>query len=650
MYSLLYNSMKTSLSEPLSKPIVKLMLIFTLFFSVVITGSTAGIESNTIKNDNTKEVVDRVENYVDKFFTGFLAKNHTPGVSFILVDKNGALLTKGYGKSKFENGQAIDPQKHLFRIASITKTMTALGVMKLVNENKIDIDANVNNYFTRFQIPDTFESPVTVRHLLMHTSGISDTFAELNFSDIAEKRNMGDFLEKHIPQRLFPPGKYGGYTNRAYMLLGHIIEEVSGEAYEDWMRDNVFKPLGMNNTGFYLSKEQAPWLAEGTLFIDGQYKKQTSVDTITRPSGDAISTAVDMGRYATMLLNNGVIDGKNFLNKETVNRIFNDCFSFHPGMSKGCISFHKSVLPDENLRFEHGGYYGGWYADFAFFPELGFGYFVGSNGDDEFTKEFRKGIAEQITGSTFNAKSDYIFSKKIDRADELVGNYRSQFLGATFEKIYHLFSGDSIISLKDSATLSFQGQDYQQVDPLVLRSLQTGSLLVFEQNEHGKIINAISGGGWFGVNAKLTFWQQTNFQLSWLRYALYFCLFALVIFPITSIVLAKNKAKMQGTLVSKNTIILVIASVSNFLWLSPLALLWLTNTTDLMSITLGLTWPMKTAFVLIDLAVIFAVLLSLFTLKNIFSTKQARIIRFMLLIMSINSLSLIFWSNYWNLF
>ncbi len=621
---------------------MRLAVLFTFLVTGTSYTSSANeqleIEKSTPEASQTDLITNRVEKYVDEYFPNFLEKNHIPGAAFILVDKNGPLLIKGYGEHSFENGVAIQPDKHLFRIASITKTMTGLGVMKLVNEGKIDLDTDVNEYFTRFQIPDTFEQPITVRHLLQHNSGISDEFVGLSFTDISERRSMGDFLEEHVPQRFFPPGKYGSYTNRAFMLLGHMIEEVSGEPYEDWMSTHVFLPLGMKNTGFSLSEQQKPWFTVGSFYNDGEYQKQESVDTISRPSGDAISTATDMGRYASMLLNNGVIEGKVFLEKETVQQIFSDCFAHHEIFEKACLSFARTLLPDNTVRLQHSGHYGGWYSDFAFFPELGVGYFINTNGDTSFVKEFRQGIAEQITGHNFDAKINYQFADSIDRSDKLVGNYRTQFISSTFEKIYHLVVGDDVVALKNDATLIFKGAEFKQIEPLIFRNLKTGTALVFEQDEQGNVVRFLTPTDWFSIGEKLSNWQTAEFQKNWLNYALILC----ALIAVLLLILIANTANQQKLMLS---FVLLI----NLLWLSPITILWLTNTTDLMAITLGLTLPMKAAMMLVNIAVICTLIFAVLVIVKLCSAAEGFYRKTLVVITLINSVGLIYWANYWNL-
>ena len=602
-------------------------------------------QSDTPRVTQQQIIAERVEGYVDSFLPDFIEKNHIPAATFILVDKNGPLLVKGYGKHSFENGNPIQPDKHLFRIASITKTMTGLGIMKLANEGKIDLDADVNQYFTRFKIPDTFEQPITSRHLLQHNSGISDEFVALSYTEITEHRSMGDFLEQHVPQRFFPPGKYGSYTNRAFMLLGHLIEEVSGEPYEDWMASNIFQPLGMNDTGFSLSEAQKPWFTVGTLYVDGKYQKFTQVDTISRPSGDAISTATDMGKYASMLLNNGVSDGNVFLTPETTKQIFSDCYVHHDIFEKGCLAFARTELPDGTLRFQHSGNYVGWRSDFAFFPELGVGYFVGTNGPTAFVSEFRDGIAQEITGQKFDVKELYQFAQKIDRADEITGHYRTQFISSTFEKIYHLFVGDDVVRLKNDAILLFRGEEYKQIEPLVFRSVSSGNPLVFEQDEQGKVQRFLTSIDWFSVGERLDGWEQADFQLKWLKFGLIFSAFSLLLLLIT-LVHSNSRKKL---LAANGKATFSLALFANFFWISSISVLWLTDTTDITAIQTGLTLPMKSSFMMINLAVVSTGLLLLLGLSKAFSHQQGALGRVFLLLVIANAAGLVFWANYWNL-
>jgi len=638
----------TSLDTMFKLKIKSMLLIVFVMTAVNASLKASELKDNELdiqKTSGQDLIVERVETYVDKFLPAFLENNHIPAATFILVDKNGPLVVKGYGKHSYENGNPIEPDKHLFRIASITKTMTGLGVMKLVNEGKIDLDANVNQYFTRFQIPDTYEQPITTRHLLQHNSGISDEFVSLSFTEIAVHRSMGDFLEQHVPQRFFPPGKYGSYTNRAFMLLGHMIEEVSGDSYEDWMVENIFKPLGMNNTRFSLTEQQKPWFTVGTLYVDGKYQKFTSQDTISRPSGDAISTATDMGRYASMLLNNGVIDGKVFLKPETTKQIFSDCFVHHEIFEKSCLSFAGTELPDGTLRFQHSGNYIGWRSDFAFFPELGVGYFVSTNGPAKFVSEFRQGIAQAITNQNFDANTTYQFADKIDRADELTGNYRTQFISSTFEKIYHLIVGDSIVSLKDESTLLFNGSEFKQVSSRVFRSTETGTPLVFEASEGGEIKRYLTPTDWFSVGEKLTAWQKAEFQIAWLKYATILS----GLFVIFVLIISLHSVSRKKIINTNGKGVYSFSLLTNLLWVSPLAILWLSDTTDIMAIQTGLTVPMSTAFILINLAVLSTLIYWLISLPRLFSTSQTITSRLVIITSMINAAGLVFWVNYWNL-
>ena len=592
-------------------------------------------------SENASEIVKRskvveVEEFINTFFPEFMEKSHSPGVSFILVDRNGTVLSKGFGTHHYENGVPIDPDKHIFRIASITKTMTAIGALKLVNEGLLDLDKNVNEYFTKFKIPDTFDEPITAKHLLLHNSGISDSYIDLNFTDIAEYRDMGSYLSEHVPQRFFPPGKYGSYTNRAYMLLGHLIEEISGERYEDWMRDNIFLPLGMNNSGFYLTDEQRPWLAVGTRYVNGAYELISRVDTITRPSGDALSTAHDMGRYASMLLNNGVIDDKQFLATDIVELMFNECFTHHEVFSKGCLSFPTKKLADGTVSYMHSGYYGGWYSDLKFYPEHGFAYFATSNGDVNFVSDLRSEMDKIMTG--ISRSDSIVFDEKIDRLDEIVGNYRSQFISSTFEKMYHLIFGDEISTSEDGVTLLFKGEPFRQIESLIFKHMKYDRSLVFIE-ENGEIVRALTNTSWFSVHEKLPGWEQAESQKLWLKINLYLYVFLLIGMLIQLI-------KSQLT---ENKYSSVLGICLSILWLAPITILWATDTTNIMQITLGLTQPMKFVFTIVTLAVYLSIFHLLLTAYKVIIKRDFGVKAILPLLLILNNIAAIYWVNYWNI-
>jgi len=173
---------------------------------------------------------------------------------------------------------------------------------------------------------------------------------------------------------------------------------------------------------------------------------------------------------------------------------------------------------------------------------------------------------------------------------------------------------------------------------LIFRSLKTGTPLVFEQGEQGNVTRFLTPTDWFSVGEKLTDWQTAKFQKNWLNYALILC----TLIAVLLLILIANTANQQKLMLS---FVLLI----NLLWLSPITILWVTNTTDLMAITLGLTLPMKAALMLINIAVICTLIFAVLVIVKLCSAVEGLYGKTLVVITLINSVGLIYWANYWNL-
>ena len=181
---------------------------------------------------------------------------NVPAVSIACI-LNGAIdWAKAYGVG-FLHGAPISTET-LFGAASISKPLTALGVLKLVEEGKIDLDANVNQYLKRWKIPDnqfTAKQKVTVRELLNHTSGIGTHNGEI-YDPSAPVPTLLQLLHGEKPARTAPvrveaiPGSKFAYSNGGYLVLSLLIEDVTGEPFAEYMKRNVLDPIGMKHSTF----------------------------------------------------------------------------------------------------------------------------------------------------------------------------------------------------------------------------------------------------------------------------------------------------------------------------------------------------------------------------------------------------------------
>jgi CubicO group peptidase (beta-lactamase class C family) len=238
----------------------------------------------------------------EEFARKQMALDKTVGLTIGFV-KDGFVWVKAYGYADLENRVPARAES-AYRLASITKPMTAIAVMQLVEKGKINLDAEVQTYVPYFPKKPW---PVTVRQLLGHLGGIShykNPVQELRIRDHKSTRDAVAIFENF--DLIAEPGTRYSYSSYGYNLLGAIIEAASGMSYGDYMRQNVWQPLGMNDTRMDDPLEVVPYRVRGYQLIEGKIKNSDFVDISSRfAAGGTRSTVPDLLKFAQ-----GVMGGK----------------------------------------------------------------------------------------------------------------------------------------------------------------------------------------------------------------------------------------------------------------------------------------------------------------------------------------------------
>lgn len=186
----------------------------------------------------------RADEVVDKLVRAELAERNIPGAAIAVVKNGKVIKTHGYGIASVEFNAPVTTET-VFEIGSVSKQITAAAVLLLVEDGKINLDAQISKY-----LPDTPDAwkDITVRHLLTHTSGVK-SYTSLGGFELSKRYKSGDFIKELSPQPLdFAPGSAYRYSNSGYSLLGYIIEAASGKTYWEFLRTRIFTPLKMNST------------------------------------------------------------------------------------------------------------------------------------------------------------------------------------------------------------------------------------------------------------------------------------------------------------------------------------------------------------------------------------------------------------------
>jgi len=245
------------------------------------------------------EFLKTAEKYLDD-----LAKTDAFSGVVLVAKDDKAVFSRAYGLASKEHGLANRPDTK-FNLGSINKTFTRVVIGQLVQQGKISFDDKLGKYLPDYPNRDAAEK-VTIRHLITMKSGIGDFFGE-KFDSAAKDRfrNNSDFIPLFADKPLaFEPGTKDQYSNGGYILLGAIIEKVSGKNYYDYVRDNIFKPAGMADTDSYESEKMPPNTASG--YTNRGAKGGRVNNVFTRPArgsaaGGGYSTAEDLLKFSIAL-------------------------------------------------------------------------------------------------------------------------------------------------------------------------------------------------------------------------------------------------------------------------------------------------------------------------------------------------------------
>lgn len=303
---------------------------------------------------------DRValEAYVDGVVQPLMKSNSSPSGVVVIVRNGEQILAKGYGFEDVAGHAPVDPSRTLFRPGSVSKLLTWVAVMQQVERGKLDLDADVNTYLRDFRIEDTFEEPITLRHILTHTPGFEDgALGYLIVDDPEKSRPLAEAMQRYQPARVNPPGKQTAYSNYATALAGLIVQNVSGMPFTDYIRQNILEPLGMNSSTFAepLPPQLAERMARSYTGETGAFEeKPFEIITSFAPAGALSATGTDMARFAQAILNGGELDGRRILEQKTVEQMLTRQFSHDERLTAMGLGFYETDYNGVSV-WGHGG-------------------------------------------------------------------------------------------------------------------------------------------------------------------------------------------------------------------------------------------------------------------------------------------------------
>ena len=315
--------------------------------------------------------------FLDGLIPQQIEKGDIAGAVVAVVKDGKVLFEKGYGYADAEKKTPVSPQDTLFRPGSISKTFTWTAVMQQVEQGKLNLDADVNQYLD-FKIPPTFGKPTTLRDIMTHRSGFEETIKDLFVGEQKELTPMAQYLPSHLPTEIFAPGTIPAYSNYATTVAAYAVQRVSGQDFYDYVDEHFFKPLNMTRATFRqpLPESLKPFMSNGYDLGSGKPKHFEWVEVA--PAGSLSASAESMAHWMIMHLQNGHYGDAQILKPETAIQMHARQEGWPSSMNAMCLGFYEQNLNGHRV-ISHGGDTELFHSDLFLILDSNVGLFVSYN-------------------------------------------------------------------------------------------------------------------------------------------------------------------------------------------------------------------------------------------------------------------------------
>lgn len=478
-----------------------------------------------------------VEAFLDGIVPLQLKRDDIAGATVAVVKDGKLLFARGYGYADVEQKKLVSAEETLFRPGSVSKLFTWTAVMQLAEQGRLDLDRDVNGYLD-FKIPDAYGQPITLKNLLTHTAGFEEQVKDL-FTPGPASPDLGDYVKTHIPERIFPPGTTPAYSNYGTALAGSIVERASGRPFNQYIEENIFRPLGMTRSTFAqpLPPSLAPLMSNGyQLASDGPHPFETISPF---PAGSLSSTATDMARFIAAHLQGGQLNDARILRPETVSLMHSRLFALDPAANAMCYGFYEESQNGRRI-IGHAGDTLYFHSDLHLMPDAGVGFFVSYNSGG------RGDISPRTT--LWAAFLDRYFpdaspppptsgSAKEDAA-AVSGPYILSRRGDTsFLKMVALIGGMTVSPAEDGTIVVAQltgpnGKPlrWRAVAPMTFEEENGQDKLIFKPDQNGRLMMVLPYP--FFAGQRVGFFQNNKVLLPVIGISLFIMLLTLVLWPV----------------------------------------------------------------------------------------------------------------------
>ena len=429
---------------------------------------------------------ERVASFSDSMFIQGVEKSLIPGGIVSVVTSDSFTFSKGYGYANYKNKTPVNASSTLFQLGSIGKAFTAISLIQQIEEDKIDLNGDVNKYLSDWKLNNTYKEAVTPFHLLTHTAGFNEKLIGYLSRSEHEVQPLNEHLSDKMPSTFQPAGLEINYSNYGYALAGLLTEEASKTSFAQYIENRILNPLGMNKSTYHLpdNYQDLSGYARGYQLRDS-FNEVKSYPRHALPAGSIMSTADDMAIFMQALLRRDSL----LLGQGSYDLLLTQQHSNHPRLTGYTCGLEVQKWGNI-ISVGKAGNVPGFLAVFLLFQDQDLGLFIAVNTEtdnffEEYFREFKKKFIPP--------KNNTVSLNNIVELDEYVGNYTNlRTTRNTIEEMFLLFMGHFEIYSSEEGNLQCYHnggwQDYQYIDDDLFQNTESpNQYLAFKRNDKGRI-------------------------------------------------------------------------------------------------------------------------------------------------------------------
>jgi len=512
-----------------------------------------------------------LEAFLDGFVPYALKNADIAGLTLVVVKDGQILLEKGYGYADVRTKRAMDPGLTLVRPGSTSKLFTWTAVMQLVEQGKLDLDRDINDYLD-FKVNSSFSKPITMRNLMTHRAGFEEGIKSILAYDPRQAMTTEAYLKNHRRPTLFPPGEVPAYSNYGAALAGYIVQRVSGEPFESYVERHIYAPLGMTRSTFQQPVPEQLRADQSEGYMTASELPRPFELIITAPAGAMSTTADDMAKFMIAYLQEGRYQENHILKPETVRLMFEPAVHQIDDIDVMGLGFFEENRNGHRVR-GHGGDTIVFHTDLDLFVDDGVGIFfsLNSRGEDNAVYGIRQGLFDAFadryfpgSGQPSAVPASSVVTNAKEHAQLIAGRYQSsRRVESAFISVLYLLS-QTVISANDDGTINVptfptnKPKRYREISPFVWTE-EGGQRKVALAGE-GSSRAVYSSDDPSSILQPVPAWKSAVLNLSLLCGSIAILLIVVVLWPVSA--LLRWKYRQPSTLAGRELLVIRVLRVA----------------------------------------------------------------------------------------